>query len=109
MSKILQAHLALIAVNLIYGANYSIAKEVMPAHVQPFAFVLMRVGGALILFWIVSSLLIREKIDKKDLPRFALLAVFGVACNQLLFLAGSFPSTPLAMTEKIFIAVIEEL
>ena len=85
MSKILQAHLALIAVNLIYGANYSIAKEVMPTHVQPFAFVLMRVGGALILFWLVSSLFIREKIDKKDLPRFALLAVFGVACNQLLF------------------------
>ena len=88
MSKILQAHLALIAVNLIYGANYSIAKEVMPLHVQPFAFVLMRVGGALILFWLVSALFIKEKIDKKDLPRFALLAVFGVACNQLLFLKG---------------------
>lgn len=95
MSKILQAHLALIAVNLIYGANYSIAKEVMPAHVQPFAFVLMRVGGALILFWLVSSLFIREKIDKKDLPRFALLAVFGVACNQLLFLKGLSITTPI--------------
>ncbi len=95
MNKSLQAHLALLIVNLIYGANYSIAKEVMPAYVQPFAFVLMRVGGALILFWIVSALLIKEKIDKKDLPRVALLAVCGVACNQLLFLKGLSITTPI--------------
>jgi len=95
LNKTLQAHLALLVVNLIYGANYSIAKEVMPAYVQPFAFVLMRVGGALILFWIVSALFIKEKIDKKDLPRVALLAVCGVACNQLLFLKGLSITTPI--------------
>jgi drug/metabolite transporter (DMT)-like permease len=95
LNKVLQAHLALVTVNIIYGANYSIAKEVMPAYVQPFAFVLMRVGGALILFWIVSALFIREKVDKKDLPRMALLAVFGVACNQLLFLKGLSITTPI--------------
>lgn len=67
----------------------------MPAYVQPFAFVLMRVGGALILFWIVSTLFIKEKIDKKDLPRVALLAVCGVACNQLLFLKGLSITTPI--------------
>jgi drug/metabolite transporter (DMT)-like permease len=95
MSKALQAHLALLLVNLIYGANYSIAKEVMPSHVKPFAFVLMRVGGALILFWIVSTLFIKEKVEKKDFPRLALLAVFGVACNQLLFLKGLSITTPI--------------
>jgi drug/metabolite transporter (DMT)-like permease len=95
MSKSLQAHLALLLVNLIYGANYSIAKQVMPAYVQPFAFVLMRVGGALILFWIVSALFIKEKVDRKDFPRLALLAVFGVAVNQLLFLKGLSITTPI--------------
>jgi drug/metabolite transporter (DMT)-like permease len=95
MSKTLQAHLALLLVNLIYGANYSIAKQVMPAYVQPFAFVLMRVGGALILFWIVSALFIKEKVDRKDFPRLALLAVFGVALNQLLFLKGLSITTPI--------------
>ncbi len=95
MSKSLQAHLALLVVNLIYGANYSIAKEVMPAYVQPFAFVLLRVGGALVLFWIVGTFFIKEKIDKKDLSRFALLALFGVACNQLLFLKGLSLTTPI--------------
>lgn len=95
MNKSVQAHIALLIVNLIYGANYSIAKEVMPAHVKPFAFVLMRVGGALILFWIVSALFVKEKVDKKDLPRMALLALFGVACNQLLFLKGLSITTPI--------------
>ena len=95
MNKTLQAHLALLIVNIIYGANYSIAKEVMPAYVQPFAFVLMRVGGALFLFWIVGTFFVKEKMDKKDLPRIALLAVCGVACNQLLFLKGLSLTTPI--------------
>ena len=95
MNKVLQAHLALLIANLIYGANYSIAKEVMPAYIQPFAFVTIRVGGSLILFWIISTLFIKEKLDKKDLPRMALLAVFGVAGNQLFFLKGLSITTPI--------------
>lgn len=100
MNKTLQAHIALIIVNVIYAANFSIAKEVMPSYIQPFAFVLMRVGGALVLFWLVSALFIKEKVDKKDLPYMALLAVFGVALNQLLFLKG------LSITKPINGAII---
>ena len=94
-NKTLQAHLALLTVNILYGANYSIAKEVMPAYIKPFAFVLIRVGGATLLFWLVSALFIKEKIDKKDLPRIALLALCGVAINQLLFLKGLSLTTPI--------------
>lgn len=100
MNKTLQAHLSLVIVNIIYAANFSIAKEVMPSHVQPFAFVLMRVTGALVLFWLVGSLFVKEKVDKKDLPYMAMLAVFGVAMNQLLFLKG------LSMTRPINGAII---
>jgi drug/metabolite transporter (DMT)-like permease len=95
MNKKLQAHFALLIVNIVYGANYSVAKEVMPAYIQPFAFVLMRVAGALVLFWIVGTLFVKEKVDRKDLPRMALLAVFGVACNQLFFLKGLNSTTPI--------------
>lgn len=94
-NKILQAHLALLTVNILYGANYSIAKEVMPAYIHPFAFVLMRVAGATLLFWLVSAIFVKEKIDKKDLPRIALLALCGVAVNQLLFLKGLSLTTPI--------------
>ncbi|MDQ3048109.1 MAG: DMT family transporter [Bacteroidota bacterium] len=95
MSPVLKAHLALIIVNIIYGANYSIAKEVMPAFAQPFAFVVMRVGGALVLFWLVSGAFVKEKLDKKDFPRIALLAVCGVMVNQLLFLKGLSLTSPI--------------
>lgn len=95
MHKTIKAHLALLIVNIIYGLNYSIAKEVMPEYVMPFAFVLMRVGGALILFWLASAFFIKEKIDRKDFPRIALLAFFGVAVNQLLFLKGLSLTSPI--------------
>ena len=95
MHKTIKAHFALLIVNIIYGLNYSIAKEVMPEYVMPFAFVLMRVGGALILFWIASAFFTKEKIDRKDFPRIALLAFFGVAVNQLLFLKGLSLTSPI--------------
>ena len=95
MNKKIQAHIALLIANLIYGANYSIAKVVMPKYVEPFAFVLIRVSGAVILFWIISILFVNEKIDKKDLPRLALLGLCGVAINQLLFLKGLSLTTPI--------------
>jgi drug/metabolite transporter (DMT)-like permease len=95
MNKTLQAHLAILITNIIYGANYSIAKEVMPVYIQPFAFVLLRVGGALLLFLMVSTFFIKEKIDKKDLPRLALLGICGVAINQLLFLKGLSLTSPI--------------
>ncbi len=110
MNKILQAHLSLIIVNIIYAANFSIAKVVMPSHVQPFAFVLMRVAGALILFWLVSAFFIKEKVDKKDLPYMAMLALFGVAINQLLFLKGLSLTNPIngaiIMTSNPIIVII---
>lgn len=110
MNKTLQAHLSLIIVNVIYAANFSIAKEVMPSHVSPFAFVLMRVSGALILFWLVSTFIIKEKVDKKDLPYMAMLALFGVAINQLLFLKGLSITKPIngaiIMTSNPIIVII---
>lgn len=94
-NKILQAHLSILLANIIYGANYSIAKEVMPSYILPFAFVLLRIGGALLLFLMVSTFIIKEKIDKKDLPRLAILGVCGVMINQLMFLKGLSLTTPI--------------
>jgi drug/metabolite transporter (DMT)-like permease len=81
------AHLALFAVNLIYGANYIIAKGVMPKHVGPSGFILMRVFGALLLF--VPLLLFKfEKVARKDMVRMAICGLFGVCLNQLFFFEG---------------------
>ncbi|MBI1287669.1 MAG: EamA family transporter [Flavobacteriales bacterium] len=87
MNKQLIAHVALIGAQLIYGANYTIAKEVMPDYIQPFGFILLRCLGAVSLFWI-TGLFVKEKMDRKDLPKLALAALFGIAINQLFFFKG---------------------
>lgn len=94
MNNNLKAHLSLFIAQLIYGANYSISKLAMPSYIQPFAFIVLRVSGALVLFWL-ASFFIREKMEKKDFRKLFLLALFGVAINQLLFYKGLNLSTPI--------------
>lgn len=94
MSNNAKPHLALFTANLIYGANYSIAKDLMPSFVQPFGLVLSRVIGAVVLFWIIYSFSF-EKVEKKDIFRLLLCGLFGVAANQLMFLYGLNNTTPI--------------
>lgn len=89
-----KAHLALLGANLIYGANYIIAKGVMPDKIGPSAFVFLRILGAGLLFWFVKSF-IKVKINKKDLGILALCGLLGVATNQLLFFHGLNLTSPI--------------
>jgi len=36
---------------LIYGANYTIAHEVMNGYLEPLGFIVLRAASAMILFW----------------------------------------------------------
>lgn len=94
MSSNLKAHLALLGANVIYGLNYSIAKDVMPAYILPFGFIFCRVLGAMGLFWLVQSFTY-EKVEKKDLLLIAVCGFFGVAANQLMFFYGLNITTPI--------------
>ncbi len=87
MNTNLKAHLAILGANVIYGVNYSIAKDVMPEYILPFGFIFCRVLGALLLFFAIGSF-IREKVDRKDLLKLAVCGFFGVAANQLMFFYG---------------------
>jgi drug/metabolite transporter (DMT)-like permease len=100
MSEKLRVHLALLAVNVIYGLNYNIAKLAMPAYILPFAFVLVRVAAGTLLFWLACTVLVKEKIARKDLLLLALCGFSGVAANQLLFFKG------LSLTSSINSALI---
>ena len=95
MNKRLLAHLALFAANLIYGINYTVAKEVMPNYIEPLGFILVRVTGAVILFWICYTLFYYEKVKKGDLLKLAICGLFGVAINQMLFFEGLNLTTPI--------------
>ncbi len=99
-----QSHLALLIVALIYGANYNIAKSVMPVYLQPFGFIALRVTGGLFLFVLTHRAFYREKIaNAKDYGYLALCGLFGVAINQLAFFKG------LSLTSPVNASVIMTL
>lgn len=83
-------------VSIIYGLTFTIAKDVMPRYILPFGFILMRVGGAVALFWLVSFLGPREKIATNDFPRIVAAAFFGVAVNMLTFFKGLSYTSPIS-------------
>lgn len=93
-NNILKAHIALLGANLIYGANYIIAKGVMPNKIGPSAFIFLRIVGAGILFWLIKSF-IKEQIAKKDFLRLIFCGLLGVAANQLLFFHGLNLTSPI--------------
>jgi drug/metabolite transporter (DMT)-like permease len=105
MPKNIWAHIALLSVALIYGANFIIAKCVMPNPIQPTSFIALRVMGATVLFWITlrlssggASKIVVPK--REDWWRFLLCAIAGVATNQLLFFNG------LALTSPVNASII---
>lgn len=80
---------ALFMVQLLYGLNYTIAKLVMNGnYIKPFGFVLLRVAGATVLFWLISLFIPQEKIEKSDFIKLFLATVFGVVINMLFFFKG---------------------
>lgn len=93
MDRRTRAHIALFAVNLIYGINYVVAKGLMPGVVGASGFIALRVLGAGLLFWLVWAFR-RERVRPQDLPRLALCALFGVALNQLMFFHGLMRTSP---------------
>lgn len=93
MSRTTLAHVALFVVNLIYGANYVVAKGLMPEVLAPSGFILLRVLGATLLFWVVRVFR-PERIATSDFVRFLLCAITGVAMNQLFFFHGLMRTSP---------------
>jgi drug/metabolite transporter (DMT)-like permease len=102
MSKRTLALIAATIVSIIYGATFTIAKDVMPQYIGAYGFIIMRVGGATILFWLVwlfsrnSKEIREEKIDRVDFPRIIWAAFFGVALNMLSFFKGLSLTSPIS-------------
>lgn len=96
MSKRTLALIAATLVSIIYGVTFTVAKDVMPQYVHPFGFILLRVSGSTLLFWLVSFLGPKEKIAMADFPRIIAAAFFGVALNMLTFFKGLSLTTPIS-------------
>lgn len=106
MTKRNLALLAATLVSVFYGMTFTIAKDVMPHYVDAYGFIVLRVGGATLLFWLIWLVLKiagkvpSEKICRTDFPRIIAAAFFGIAVNMLCFFKG------LSLTSPISAAVI---
>ena len=90
--------IALITVSiatLIYGVTFTIAKQVMPTYVKPYAFIILRVSGATIIFWLLG-LFIKQKIETADYKKILLASFFGITLNMLSFFKGLSLTSPIS-------------
>jgi drug/metabolite transporter (DMT)-like permease len=83
-------------VSVIYGVTFTIAKDVMPQYIDAYGFILLRVSGAMLLFWLSWLFMPKEKIAFNDFPRIIAAAFFGVAFNMLTFFKGLSLTSPIS-------------
>lgn len=113
--KNLKVHIALVVVTLIYAFTFSLVKRVMPEFLGAFGFIVLRAGGAAVLFFLLHSLFVKEKVkDKKDLRRLFISSIFGVSANMLLFFKGLEITTPingavLMLCTPIFVVILNSI
>ena len=104
-----QRTLALIATSiatLIYGVTFTVAKEVMPMYIKPFGFILLRVGGAALIFWLLGLFVRAKSIEKSDYKKIIIAAFFGVGLNMLTFFKGLSYTTPISASVMMVTAPI---
>ncbi|CAM1334585.1 DMT family transporter [Tenacibaculum aestuariivivum] len=104
-----QRTLALVALSvatLIYGVTFTVAKQVMPMYIKPFGFIVIRVGGAAIVFWFLGLFVKEKNIEKADYKKIAIAAFFGVGLNMLTFFKGLSYTTPISASVMMVTAPI---
>lgn len=101
MTTTTKAHIAVLFTNLFFALNLSLVKHISPALVGAYGLNIFRVGISLLLFWTVWSMgKTAAAIKRKDIPRFLLCGLTGVAINQMLFVKG------LTLTSTIHAALL---
>ncbi|MDE6237670.1 MAG: DMT family transporter [Muribaculaceae bacterium] len=88
-------HLSMLGANVMWGLMAPVAKMVFASGViLPFIMVDFRVGGAAILFWILSLFLPKEKVPAGDLIRLFGAGMLGILLNQGCYIFGVSLTSP---------------
>lgn len=106
MSPRLLAIIAAFAASFIYGINHTIAKGLMPSVISPYGFILLRVGGAGVIFWVLGFFYKKETIQPNDWIRIIACAFFGMVLNMTMFFKGLSLSTPINSGVVITVAPV---
>jgi drug/metabolite transporter (DMT)-like permease len=88
VSTRLRAHAALFFSGVLFGANYWIAKGLMPEYMSPMQIIFYRGLITMLLFQLLSLVIGVEKTSKRDIVRLAVCGLLGVAVNQMFFFTG---------------------
>ncbi len=98
MRNSLRVHAALFLVALIYAANYSLSKDVMPHYMGPFGIVTLRILGAALFFAVIKAFVAPQDkiIGRADNLRSIACGVLGIGVNQLLFFSGLNLTSPIS-------------
>ena len=107
MSPRLLAIIAAFAASFIYGVNHTIAKGLMPSVISPYGFILLRVGGAGVIFWVFRAFLQKRNHTNQRLDAHNSVRLFwhGVK-HDYGFLKGLSLSTPINSSVVITIAPV---
>jgi len=101
------ALIALFMVQLLYGFNFTIAKQLMNSgQVSANSLVVLRVAGAAILFWLFGRFYKSEKMERSDFIPLFFAALFGVGINMVFYLKGLELTTPIHASVIITIVPI---
>lgn len=87
----------------------------MPEYIQPFGFILLRVGFGALIFGLYYRFIAHERIsDRRDYLRLAIAGFFGVALNMSAFFKGLSMTTPinasvLMLFAPVFVVVFSSI
>lgn len=79
-------------------------------YLDPSGFIVLRIGGAGLLFVLISWIFIKEKIEPRDFRRLIICSALGVAGNMLMFFKGLSLTTPvnasvLMLVSPVFVLI----
>ena len=90
-----KGHASMLGANTMWGLMSPISKLVMAGGaVSPLVVTDLRMGGAMMLFWIASLFQRPEHVNHKDMEKLFIAALLGIVFNQGCFIFGVSLSSP---------------
>ena len=91
----LKGHAAMFGANTMWGLMSPVSKIIMASGaVTPWVVTDMRIGGAMLLFWVVSFFQKPEHVDHKDMITLFFASLFAIVLNQGSFIFGVSLTSP---------------
>jgi len=89
-------HIACFTAYLIFGLNIVVCKDLTSSNaISPLALFTLRSLGAGVLFWFISFLKPKERVERSDLPKIFAASVLGFFLTQITFLMAISQITPM--------------